>query len=196
MVATAASTSVSLYPSPVAGGHPQVWASPNRYGVPAVFLVKQVEGSWLDVYVPQRPNESTAWVQDGEVRLALDDYKVVAHLVTHQVVVSDGSQVILSVPDANGKPSTPTPEGTWFITELLRQPDPNGVYGPYAYGLSAFSNVFHHFDGGPGQIGLHGTNDPSAIGHAASSGCIRLDNADIEKLVPVLPLGTPVIVEK
>ena len=65
------------------------------------------------------------------------------------------------------------------------------MYGTYAYGLSAFSDVLTDWAGG-GIIGLHGTNDPSSIGDRKSHGCIRMYNSDIEKLVPVLPLGTPI----
>jgi len=39
---------------------------------------------------------------------------------------------------------------------------------------------------------LHGTNAPSSIGHESSHGCIRMHNRDIERLVPLLPLGTPI----
>ncbi|TMK96149.1 MAG: L,D-transpeptidase [Actinobacteria bacterium] len=42
------------------------------------------------------------------------------------------------------------------------------------------------------MIGLHGTNDPASIGNRQSHGCIRMYNWDIAKLVPILPLGTPV----
>ncbi len=41
---------------------------------------------------------------------------------------------------------------------------------------------------------LHGTNDPATIGHAVSSGCIRLFNDDIVDLYGRVPIGTPVIV--
>ena len=88
----------------------------------------------------------------------------------------------------------PTPGGIYYLKELLQPPSPNGPYGTYAYGLSGFSNVLESFNGGPGVIGIHGTNDPSAIGTDVSSGCIRLNNAVIERLVNDigLPLGTPV----
>ena len=33
---------------------------------------------------------------------------------------------------------TPTPTGTYYITELLKQPNPNGLYGPFAFGLSGY----------------------------------------------------------
>jgi len=62
--------------------------------------------------------------------------------------------------------------------------------------LSGFSNQLTSFAGGDGVIGIHGTNDPSTIGQTVSHGCIRMHNADIEKLVPVLPLGTPVEIRR
>jgi hypothetical protein len=37
--------------------------------------------------------------------------------------------------------------------------------------------------------GIHGTNTPSSIGHAASHGCIRLRNRDIERLFGMLQIG-------
>jgi lipoprotein-anchoring transpeptidase ErfK/SrfK len=74
----------------------------------------------------------------------------------------------------------------------LKPPTPNTVYGTYAYGLSGFSEVLETFNGGPGQLGIHGTNDPASIGQKVSSGCVRLKNADIDKLAALLPLGVPV----
>lgn len=41
---------------------------------------------------------------------------------------------------------------------------------------------------------IHGNNDPSSIGHAVSSGCIRLLNQDVIDLYRRVPVGTPVVV--
>ena len=73
-----------------------------------------------------------------------------------------------------GKPSTPTPRGRVLHRggprALLRRPG-----GPFALATSARSNVLQEFEGGPGQIALHGTNNLSgALGTAVSHGCIRL----------------------
>jgi lipoprotein-anchoring transpeptidase ErfK/SrfK len=38
-------------------------------------------------------------------------------------------------------------------------------------------------------IGIHGTNDPASIGHAASHGCIRLANWDIVWLAAKIKPG-------
>jgi hypothetical protein len=41
---------------------------------------------------------------------------------------------------------------------------------------------------------LHGTNQPDSIGRAVSHGCVRLRNADIEKLYDMVTVGTPVYI--
>lgn len=42
------------------------------------------------------------------------------------------------------------------------------------------------------SYGIHGTNNPDSIGKAMSAGCIRMYNADIEELIELVPIGTPV----
>jgi lipoprotein-anchoring transpeptidase ErfK/SrfK len=41
---------------------------------------------------------------------------------------------------------------------------------------------------------IHGTNQPSTIGHFVSSGCIRLTNEDVEDLYSRVGIGTRVVV--
>jgi lipoprotein-anchoring transpeptidase ErfK/SrfK len=41
---------------------------------------------------------------------------------------------------------------------------------------------------------IHGTNDPSTIGHRVSSGCIRLTNEDVSDLYGRVNVGTKVVV--
>jgi lipoprotein-anchoring transpeptidase ErfK/SrfK len=43
--------------------------------------------------------------------------------------------------------------------------------------------VLSSFNGGAGQLGLHGTNRPELVGTQVSNGCIRLKNEDIQALV-------------
>ena len=47
-----------------------------------------------------------------------------------------------------------------------------------------------------GEYAIHGTNNPKSVGNFASHGCIRMYNADISRLYAMVPVGTPVIVEK
>jgi hypothetical protein len=161
--------------------------------VPLVFLVEdEADDGWLNVYLPIRPNGSTGWIHESEVDLVRVPYKVVVHLSDFHLELHERDEVILESAVGLGREGEPTPPGYYFITELLEPPNPDGIYGPFAYGLSGFSDVHYDFGGGPGQLGLHGTNDPSSIGGRSSAGCIRLPNEVILELVEKLPLGTPV----
>jgi lipoprotein-anchoring transpeptidase ErfK/SrfK len=174
---------------------PNPWFVDNdqRYPVPQVFLVESVRpDGWVQVLLPIRPNGSTAWVQAADVKLAVNSYRVVVTLAAHQITVFNGANVVYQGPVASGAPATPTPTGHYFIRVLQQAPDPHTVYGPYAYGLSSHSDVLTNFNGGDGEIGIHGNDDASALGHSVSHGCIRMDNAAITNLAKVLPLGTPV----
>jgi lipoprotein-anchoring transpeptidase ErfK/SrfK len=95
---------------------------------------------------------------------------------------------------AVGTSSTPTPAGLFFVSDRLPTLDPTGPFGPYALGLSGYSNVLTSFDGGDGVIGIHGTNADWSVGHAASHGCVRMHNSEVGLLYRQVALGTPVLV--
>jgi len=91
-----------------------------------------------------------------------------------------GGQLAKVYPVAVGKPATPTPTGNYkIITKIL---NPGGVLGTRWMGISIPN----------GNYGLHGTNNPASIGTAASLGCIRMYNHDVEELFPQVNIGTPV----
>ena len=154
--------------------------------------MKDVQGGWLETYLPERPNEITGWVPQTDVTLATDaDHIIVSLGARHVTLYRDGRQVY-QASVAVGSPDSPTPMGRFFVTEVLKLTDPGDAYGPYALGLSGFSNTYYSFDGGPGQIAIHGTNQPQVIGGYASHGCVRLTNPDITTLATQVPAGTPV----
>lgn len=142
--------------------------------------------------LPVRPNGSEGWIRTEDVTLSTHPYRIVVALSALRITVYEGDAVILDEPVGLGTQDTPTPGGRYYIKELLQPPNPNGGYGPYAYGLSGFSNELTSFAGGNGVIGIHGTNDPSSIGRQVSHGCIRMSNAGITRLAGILPLGVPV----
>ena len=95
-----------------------------------------------------------------------------------------------------GKSSTPTPSGEFFIEEIIRTPS-GEPGGPYGLATSAMSNVFQEFDGGPGQIGVHGTSGLSgALGTAASHGCVRLSPSAITWLAKRIESGVPLTIRR
>ncbi len=87
-------------------------------------------------------------------------------------------RVFKAYPIATGKPTTPTPMGTFTI--INKQINPGGPFGSRWMGLSK-----PHY-------GIHGTNNPSSIGTAASNGCIRMYANDVEDLFNYASVGTVV----
>jgi lipoprotein-anchoring transpeptidase ErfK/SrfK len=195
LVAHAQPAQVQVYASASEDEPTVVLDNPNENGAPLVFLVEDDLGDWLQVLLPIRPNGSTGFIRTADVELARNSYSIDIELSAHRLTVTKGDEVIADEVIGVGTAATPTPGGKYYLKELLEPPDPNGVYGPYAYGLSGFSNVLEEFNGGPGVIGLHGTNQPELLGTDVSKGCIRMSNEAITKLAEVLPLGTPVHIE-
>lgn len=189
--ATAVAAQVPVYGAPN-GAVVENLANPQPTGAPLTFLLAANQGAWLQVDLAQRPNGSTGWIKADTVALHSLIYSLQASTEQNTLTLLKSGFVVKSYTAATGTGGTPTPHGNFYITELL-QPTNSG-YGPYAFGLSAFSNVLSSFGGGPGQIGLHGTDDAASIGHSASHGCIRLANPDITELATLLPLGTPITI--
>ena len=180
-------------------------AAVRRFGrrnvnhVPTVFAVTTLRRthacrpSWYRVELPLRPNGATGWVRAQKVRILALDMRIVIHVKSMRLELVRGGRVVLRSPIAPGAPDTPTPLGRFYVTQRLIPKDPNGPWGPAALGTSAFSPVLKSWvQGGP--VGIHGTNEPWAIGHAASHGCIRLPNAMMKRLFDQVPAGTPILI--
>ena len=163
-------------------------------GSPTALLVTGQQPGWTQVLVPGRPVGATAWLADPGLDLRPVSTEIRVDLATRTLTVYEANQAILSTPAAIGAPATPTPTGRFSMTDKLDTQNPGGAYGRYAFGLSGRSAVLTEFDGGDGQIGIHGTNVPSSIGQAVSHGCVRVPNTVMEQLDAILPLGTPVVI--
>ena len=206
LVLTAAVPSVDIFDNATATSPKIKLANPIASGSPLTFLVDGLTSTRYKVLLPIRPNGSTGWVNAAQVTVLAHQYKVTVELSAHEIIVTNADQVILQEKIGVGKATTPTPGGRYFIKELIRPcysdgkggkcvQNDSGPYGPYAYGLSGFSPVLDDYNGGKGEIGIHGTDHPELIGTDVSHGCIRMANDSIRKLAAILPLGTPVIVQ-
>lgn len=151
---------------------------------------------WLLVRTPGRGTRRTGWIpasarveSEVEWRVYIDRSARRAKIY-HLGVEREAFRVVV------GKPNTPTPLGSFFVEENVRNAKSEGI-GPYAIALSARSGVYREFDGGPGQIALHGTGIlPGALGSASSHGCIRFANKAINWLGERIDAGTPVTIEE
>lgn len=115
----------------------------------------------------------------------MPSYNIRISIANLRLDLFDGDQLVRSFPVALGKIATSTPRGDFTIINKVPYPDsypggPLSVFGVYWLGLSE-----PHY-------GIHGTNNPSSIGHYVSHGCIRMYNQDVNELARTVPIGTPV----
>jgi lipoprotein-anchoring transpeptidase ErfK/SrfK len=192
VIATAVVPTLPLYSAPNAPAPVRTLANPNYLGAPLVLLVTGYQDGWVQAYVPMRPNESVAWIPAADVSISFVTEHIVISLGARTLTLYRNNVPVFQTPIAPGAPSSPTPTGSFFVAYVVRVTDAGSAYGPYAMGTSAFSNTYYSFEGGPGQVGIHGTNQPWVIGSYASHGCVRLRNDAITTLATQVDPGTPV----
>ena len=142
--------------------------------------------------LPGRPDGSTGWIIQDGTRELLADWRITVDLAARRLQVYHDGRSMRIFQVVIGKPSTPTPTGQFFVEETVRM-EPSQAGGPFALALSARSNVLQEFEGGPGQIAIHGRNNlGGTLGAAESHGCIRLATASIDWLAARIGPGTPV----
>ena len=128
---------------------------------------------------------------DAQVPAVTTKRVIVVSLEDHKLALVEDGKVKKVYTVAVGKPSTPSPVGTFTIARRVMNPTyshdgrvvppgPNNPVGTRWMGLSI-----------PGY-GIHGTNVPSSIGKAASHGCIRMARKDLEELYPMVEVGDTV----
>ena len=170
IIATAVASQVQVFADPDEGAEvTHVMNNPTTTNGPLVFLTTLNAGDWHQVLLPVRPNGSTGWVRNADVQLAEHMYRIQVDLQDFRMRVFERGETIFDAVAGVASNNTPTPGGVYYLTELLAPITPNSAYGAFAYGLSGFSEVFETFNGGPGQLGIHGTNDPETLGTAAVS---------------------------
>jgi lipoprotein-anchoring transpeptidase ErfK/SrfK len=193
VVARVIATQLVVYDDP---GDPQpahVLAPTTEFGNPRILLATQARDGWVQVMLPVRPNGSTGWVRAGTVALSTVPDVLDVDEAAHRLTWGRHGDVVLSVAVATGAPSSPTPRGTFFITDVLPQ-DPSGPYGAWLLALDGHSDTFTEFEGGDARIAVHGTNDPASLGQSASFGCVRVDADTLARLATAIAPGTPVVI--
>ena len=195
--AVAAQPTIEVFDQPDAASPRLRLSHPNPEGAPLVFAVMdgEIRGGhqgWLRVALPVEPNGSSGWIRGDDVVLSRHSFRVEIRLAQRELRVFDGDTVIQLEPIGLGRTPTATPGGPFYVYELLAPTDPEGPHGPYAFGLSGFSEATATTRGEAARLFIHGTKDPRALGTDTTSGCIRLTNDAIQQLAHSIPLGTPV----
>jgi lipoprotein-anchoring transpeptidase ErfK/SrfK len=119
---------------------------------------------------------------------------------------ADGT-VLAQYPATMGSEHDPLPIGDWKITEIDHYPWFH--YNPELFWDSKPKDAKAKIPPGPNNpvgvvwiglskehYGIHGSPEPSRIGHTESHGCIRLTNWDAEELSKMVKVGTPAILQE
>ncbi len=164
------------------------------YGYALVLPVIAQQPGWLEVRLPQRPNQSVTWVHADAVTLSSTGYFILVNLSTQHLTVYQAGQAVMAVPVGIGVAATPTVTGDYFVA--VHEPHADPLLGPVVLDTSAHSDAIQSWEGaGDAIIAIHGPVDSSAdarigtTGARVSNGCIRLHTADQLRLAPV-PAGT------
>ena len=165
-------------------------------GVPEVYLALRSHrtrrhGLWIRVRIPGRPNGRKGWVPRnalGHLHAVTTALRIAK--VPSRATLRREGRIVWRSPIGHGAPGTATPSGRFYIRERLDNRGGDPVYGPVAFGTSAYS-ALSDWPGG-GVIGIHGTDQPWLIPGRPSHGCIRVPNPAIRRLARLMPIGTPV----
>jgi lipoprotein-anchoring transpeptidase ErfK/SrfK len=133
--------------------------------------------------------------------------KIVVSKATSTLTVRDDQdQVLFQAPVTTGSQHDPLPIGTWKVTGV--QQNPEFHYNPALFWDANPAHSKAVIPPGPNNpvgvvwialnkehYGIHGTPEPSRIGHVTSHGCVRLTNWDAERVAMWARPGTTVIFE-
>lgn len=151
-------------------------------------------GAWLGVLAPELPNGRVGWISARrDVLVEPADWRVDVSLARRRVVVRVAGRVVQSFPVAVGSPLSPTPPGTYGVTDRLRFSS-GSPYGCCALALTGHQTAIPQGWGGGDRLAIHGTPNEGSVGLAVSHGCLRARRANVARLVATVPLGTRVVV--
>ncbi len=127
------------------------------------------------------------------------EIQLVIRLSERRVYVYQDNQIYISYPIAIGRSGWETPTGDYEVLNMVKNPGwqnpftgevvPPGPNNPLGERWIGFWTDGENF------IGFHGTPNAQSVGQAASHGCIRMYNRDVQDLFEIVALGTPVTVQ-
>ncbi len=139
-------------------------------------------------------------ISQNPSNLVASSPRLTISLSRRQVTLYHGKAPIKSYPIAIGKKGWETPTGNFYVMQMMENPvwihPLTGVAIPGGSRQNPLGRYWIGFwTNGTNWIGFHGTPNPESVGRAASHGCIRMYNKDIQELFSQVTMGTPVTVE-
>lgn len=161
------------------------------YGRRLILSVTQRRGSWAAVTTFLVRNGRRAWVHidNRTVAVRRTRWRLTADLSARTLTVLHGDELVRTLRVAIGTRATPTPIGTFAISDKLK----GGPFGR-SYGCCIVALTGHQpkVRTGPidGRLAIHGTDRPDLVGSRVSQGCLRARDRDVRWLMRKVPVGT------
>jgi hypothetical protein len=170
----------------------------TEFGSARVFSVVGRSGRWLHVATGDLASGRDGWVDSSQPGLDIHatPFAIVIHLGRRTLELRRGDRVLRTARVGVGAAGSPTPVGRFAVTDKLSGPSYSPVYGCCILALSAQQTHLPAGWSGGKRIAIHGTNVPSTIGRAVSSGCVHAADSDLRYLMARVPLGTPVTITR
>jgi lipoprotein-anchoring transpeptidase ErfK/SrfK len=202
---TAAVFGVPAAPASVPGeGAPSVWVAGSPrvltrpgghavgrlsartpYGTHTRLWVRARRGGWLKVSTPDAPG-GAGWIAQRRTRPAPRLWRGIEIDRSARRLTVIGARRRWSAGVVVGAPSSPTPLGTFQVTDRLPGERFRGVYGDWILVLSAYGTAAR-----TSRLAVHGV-PPAARSRTGSAGCVRVPAAALARLAREIPPGTPV----
>ncbi|MBJ7470926.1 MAG: L,D-transpeptidase, partial [Solirubrobacteraceae bacterium] len=161
----------------------------TKWGGQTQLLVEESERTqgvlWLRVRLAGRPNGRSGWIRADSAQLSETPYRIEIRRSTMTLRLLKAGRTARTMKVVVGAPGTPTPAGTFSLLDKLEVRDTGNFLGSWVLPLTAYSDALQTFDGGPGQIAIHGRGGASLqqpVGTAASHGCVRVENKNIARI--------------
>jgi lipoprotein-anchoring transpeptidase ErfK/SrfK len=163
--------------------------------------LREHPGAQMCTGLIERSNRLKGVLQPDQVlQVPTDPARILVDLPARWALFYLGDQVAAAWPVGIGRPGEETPPGDYTVRNKLDNPpwmkegqepipfgDPRNPLGTRWMGWTK--------DGVKTSYGFHGTWEPISIGQAASDGCIRFTNEDVEELFQILPEGAPIRIQ-
>ncbi len=172
-------------------------SSSKYYHVALTAWVEETakHGRWGRVALPYTWPHRHGWIPLRGLPRSRTFVEVHVDLSEHRITVTKFGKTLFGARGATGARSSPTPVGRYFVTDRVPF-GAGGALGSFAFGISGIQPQLPAGWSGGNQLAIHGTNDPSSIGRSASAGCVRVSERTLHRLMPLLRLGTPVVIQR
>jgi lipoprotein-anchoring transpeptidase ErfK/SrfK len=161
------------------------------YGRRLILSVTQRRGAWAAVPTFLLPNGVRGWVHVDRHTFVVrrTRWRLEADLSSRTLSVLHGVDVVRTLHVAIGTRDTPTPHGTFAVTDKLSGAPFGRAYGCCIVALSGRQPKVRT-GAIDGRLAIHGTDRPDLVGHRASQGCLRARDAQVRWLMRTVPVGT------